>query len=31
LNVWHCPKATCAPNNLTTINMGLLNLEVVYE
>ena len=31
LNVWSCPLATCAPNNLTTINMGLLNLEVVYE
>ena len=31
LNVWHCPVVTCAPNNLTTINMGLLNLEVAYE
>jgi hypothetical protein len=31
LNVWNCPLASCAPNNLTTINMGLLNLEVVYE
>ncbi len=31
LNVWSCPLQACAPNTLTTINMGLLNLEVVYE
>ena len=31
LNVWSCPLQSCAPNTITTINMGLLNLEVVYE
>lgn len=31
LNVWNCPLPSCAPNNLTTINMGKINLEVVYE
>ena len=31
LNVWNCPLEACAPNTLTTINMGLINLQVTYE